>query len=135
MDLQFESDPSTVDAEALSGFFVGWPSPPTPAEHLNILRSSYRSIVARDGSRVIGFITAISDGHLAAYLPLLEVLPEYQGSGIGTELVRRMLDDLGHLYMVDLCCDADIAGFYERVGLQRVVGMVRRNANALRTSE
>jgi ribosomal protein S18 acetylase RimI-like enzyme len=43
--------------------------------------------------------------HLA--LPLLEVLPEYQGQGVGTELVRRLLARLDSLYMVDLCCDAE----------------------------
>ena len=34
-----------------------------------------------DAGRVVGFVTAISDGVLSAYIPLLEVLPEYQGAG------------------------------------------------------
>ena len=72
-------------------------------------------------------ITAISDGVLAAYIPHLEVLPAYQGQGIGTELVRRMFDQLDHIYMIDLICDADVQPFYERVGMIRYTGMIRRN--------
>ena len=39
----------------------------------------------------MGFITATSDGALSAAIRLLEVLEAYQGQGIGSELLRRML--------------------------------------------
>ncbi len=55
---------------------------------------------------------------LSAFIPLLEVLPEWQGRGIGTELMRRMFARLGALYMVDLCCDAELEPFYARLGMQ-----------------
>jgi len=68
---------------------------------------------------------------LSAYIPLLEVLPEWQGRGIGTELMRRLLDRLRGLYMVDLCCDAELEPFYRRLGLQvweRGMGIRDRSA-------
>jgi hypothetical protein len=34
---------------------------------------------------------------------------------------------LEDLYMVDLCCDDDLAPFYEALGMRRAVAMVRRN--------
>ena len=102
----------------LQGFFVGWRNAQTPEQHLAILRGSAHVVLARDGERVVGFVTAISDGVLSAYIPLLEVLPEYQGRGIGSELTRRILARLESLYMVDLCCDADLEPFYTRFGLQ-----------------
>ena len=77
--------------------------------------------------QVIGYINAISDGVLVAYIPHLEVLPAYQGQGIGSELVRRMLDTLRGLYMIDLICDAEVQPFYERLGLTRYTGMIKRN--------
>lgn len=118
----------SVSPAALRGFFVGWPDPPSPETHLRLLHSSYAAIVAIDGARVVGFITAISDGVLSAYVPLLEVLPEHQGRGIGVELVRRMRERLANLYMVDLLCDDDVAPFYERVGgFQRAGGFALRN--------
>ena len=76
---------------------------------------------------VVGFITAITDETLFAYIPLLEVLPEYRGRGIGSELVRRMLAKLEGMYAVDLLCDPDVQPFYERLGMMKACGMLRRN--------
>ena len=84
------------------------------------MRGSSHVVLARDGRRVVGFVTAISDGVLSAYIPLLEVLPEYQGRGIGKELTRRLLSSLDELYMVDVACDEDVAPFYESLGLMRL---------------
>jgi len=73
-------------------------------------------VLARDGEGglVLGFVTAISDGVLSAFIPLLEVLPERQGQGIGSELVRRILAELEDFYMVDLVCDPELEPFYRR---------------------
>lgn len=113
----------------LSGFFVGWPHPPTPETHLRLLEGSDEVVLALDDAtgQVVGFITANTDGVLSAYIPLLEVLPAYQRQGIGSELVRRMLAKLDHLYMVDLLCDPEAQPFYERFGLRPGTGMLRRS--------
>jgi ribosomal protein S18 acetylase RimI-like enzyme len=123
-----------VTAGLLQGFFVGWPNPPSPARHLALLHGSSHVVLAiarppgaADGGPVVGFITAISDGVLAAYIPLLEVLPAWQGQGIGAELVRRMQAQLQRFYMVDLLCDPEVQPFYERLGLHRATGMLLRN--------
>lgn len=118
-----------ITPDRLAGFFVDWPDPPAPATHLALLRGSYAVELALDDAtgQVVGFITAISDGVLAAYIPLLEVRPVYQGQGIGSELVRRLLDRLNHLYAVDLVCDPGLQPFYARFGMQPYTAMVRRN--------
>lgn len=115
--------------EQLEGFFEGWPDPPSAATHLRLLESSHESLVAVDDDtgKVVGFVTAITDGVLSAYLPLLEVLGAYRGRGIGSELVRRMLGRLEHLYMIDVICDPDVVPFYERLGLRPAHGMSVRN--------
>jgi ribosomal protein S18 acetylase RimI-like enzyme len=117
-----------ITADHLSGFFVGWPQPPSPETHLRILAGSDHVLLAIDDAsgQVIGFINALSDGTLSAFIPLLEVLPEYQGRGIGSELVRRMLARLEGLYGVDLVCDDDLRPFYERFDMFAVTGMVLR---------
>ena len=94
----------------LAGFFVGWPNPPSPETHLRILDHSDAIVLAVDEetSRVVGFITAITDHVVAAYIPHLEVLPPYQGQGIGRALVERMVRRLKDLYMIDLLCDPDV---------------------------
>ena len=118
-----------VTEHDLEGFFEGWPDPPSPATHLRLLRGSDAFLLAVDteADRVVGFINAHSDGVLSAYIPLLEVLPAYRGRGIGGELVRRLLERLGDLYMVDLVCDETLRPFYERFGMRALTGMARRN--------
>lgn len=118
-----------ITPDRLRGFFVGWPDPPNPATHLRILDGSDIVVLALDGETgpVVGFVTAISDGVSCAYIPHLEVLPAHQNQGIGTELMRRMLARLSHLYMIDLLCDPDVQPFYARLGMRPASGMLVRN--------
>jgi GNAT superfamily N-acetyltransferase len=120
-----------VEPGQLKGFFEGWPSPPSPERHLAILRGSSHVVLARHAEEIVGFVTAISDGALAAYIPLLEVRREWRGRGVGAELVRRMLDLVADSYMVDIVCDPDLVPFYERLGFTPLAGMARRNRSAL----
>jgi GNAT superfamily N-acetyltransferase len=117
-----------IEPRQLGGFFVDWPNPPSPDTHLRLLSGSDHVVLAIDleTDHVIGFVTALSDGVLSGFIPLLEVLPAYQGQGIGQALMTRILDRLGHLPNVDLLCDPDVAPFYERFGMKPVGGMVLR---------
>lgn len=113
------------------GFFEGWPNPPSKEKHRKILEKSYKSLVAIDekSNKIIGFINAVSDEVLSAYIPLLEVLPEYQKQGIGSELIKKMLEELNDFYMVDLCCDESLQSFYKKIGMMKSQGMICRNYN------
>lgn len=84
-------------------------------------------LLDEESGNVIGFITAISDEVLTAYIPLLEVLPEYKNKGIGKELVNLMLTELNDIYMVDLCCDDDLVPYYNKFGMFKTNGMILRN--------
>jgi ribosomal protein S18 acetylase RimI-like enzyme len=116
----------------LSGFFEGWPAPPSPARHRDLLAGSAAVEVCLDpGVRtdappVVGFLTALTDGVLHLHLPLLEVLPAYRGRGIARRLVERMLARFPQLYAVDLVCDPELVPFYERLGLRRLDAMALR---------
>jgi len=125
--IKYQDDLKGVTAGRLGGFFVGWPNPPKPAAHLKLLKGSDLAVLAVNGGRVVGFITAITDGVLAAYIPFLEVLPEYQGRGIGGQLVKRMLRRLGKAYKVDLLCDKDLQQFYKQFKMFPATGMMLRN--------
>ena len=117
------------------GFFVGWPNPPSPEAHLRILQDSYIAWVAIDAGKVVGFITAVSDGVISAYIPLLEVLPQYQGRGVGKELTSKMIESLKNLYMVDLLCEADMQNYYAKFGMHKAVGSILRNYERQSCSE
>src|SRR6476469_8038377 len=91
-----------ISSDMLKGFFVDWPNHPSPQTHLKLLKNSSKVVIALDETtnQVVGFITAISDGVLSAYIPFLEVLPEYKNKGIGKELVSRILKKLEDIYMI-----------------------------------
>ena len=93
---------------------------------MEILQGSDVVVLALSEGRVIGFATAITDGVSCAHIPHLEVLPEWQGKGVGSELMRRMLAKLETIRAIDLICDEDVRGFYERLGFKAGRGMLIR---------
>ncbi|OGS08631.1 MAG: GNAT family N-acetyltransferase [Elusimicrobia bacterium RIFOXYA12_FULL_51_18] len=127
--MKYNHSTDNITPAMLHGFFVDWPNPPAPETHLKLLKNSDAVVLAIDTKKriVVGFITAISDKILSCYIPFLEVLPEYQGKGIGQALVRKMFQKLKKSYMIDLLCDADLQGFYKRFGMQSSTGMFFRN--------
>ncbi len=128
MTIQFLTSVEHIQAHQLQGFFVDWPNPPSPETHLRLLRQSDEVVLALDQEtgQVVGFVTALTDRVLSAYIPLLEVLPVYQGQGIGQELMQRMLQRLRELYMVDLVCDPALVPFYQALGMQPATAMILR---------
>lgn len=125
--MEYKSSLDGLNSSHFEGFCVGWGKPLNGEKLLKVLQSSYRVVVALKDGQVVGFVQAISDGLLAAYIPLLEVRPEYQNQGIGQELVKLLLADLKDLYMIDLCCDEDLSSYYQKFGMVPVRGMCKRN--------
>ena len=126
--IRLRSDLENIGPEQLQGFFEGWPAAPSAHTLHRMLTASYRASLAVDtrSGEVVGFIQAISDGVLTAFIPLLEVRPEFRGQGTGRALVLYLLAQLDHLYAVDLSCDDALVPFYERLGFVPGRAMIRR---------
>jgi GNAT superfamily N-acetyltransferase len=118
----------------VADFFEDWPSPPSQETFRDALRGSYAVEFAIAGDRVVGFVNALSDGVAAAFIPWLEVVPDYRGHGVGATLMRRMLARLRHLYSVDLLCDPPLVNYYRRFGLDPIQGMGLRTPRNLNTT-
>ena len=125
----YQDNLDSINPEMLNDFFDGWKKFPSKEKHFKSLQNSEFKILAIDDvtNKVIGFINAISDGVLSAYIPLLEVIPDYKNKGIGTELIKRMLEKLKHYYMIDIMCDESLQSFYGKFGLIKSSGMILRN--------
>jgi GNAT superfamily N-acetyltransferase len=122
-----------IEPSHLQGFFDGWPRRPSPEMHLRAMQGSDAVILARDDEtgEIIGFVTALTDGVMSAFIPLLEVREAYRHRGIGKELMRRILERFEGLYMIDLCCDPELQPFYAPLGMHPSKGMLIRNPGCL----
>ena len=127
--IEYTDSTENITPHMLEGFFQGWKKPHTPERHLEILENSEHIVLAIDPEerKVVGFITALTDNVQSAFIPLLEVLPDYRKREIATELVSRMLEKLKGMPAVDLTCDPEMQQFYSRFGMTPSVGMVIRD--------
>lgn len=67
----------------------GWPTPDErPGDTLIAWRNSWPTLIAEDGTQLVGFLRALSDGEVTTYLCELLVDPHYRGKGIGRGLME-----------------------------------------------
>ncbi len=96
-----------------------WSSANKPEQLLNALRHSHSLISAWDGERLVGLGNAISDGFLVVYYPHLIVLPEFQGNGVGTEILKRLRAKYEGFHQHMLVADGRAIDFYKKCGFER----------------
>ena len=96
-----------------------WSAADKPKKLMAALKNSHSLVTARDSGQLIGLGNAISDGHLVVYYPHLLVLPEYQGQGVGKELMLVMQQRYQGFHQQMLTADGDAVGFYKAQGFTR----------------
>ncbi len=97
----------------------GWSSAEKPTELRNALHNSHAFVSAWAGEELVGLGNAISDGHLVVYYPHLLVHPHYQGQGIGTDLIRRLMEKYRGFHQHMLVADGRAIEFYRKCGFSR----------------
>jgi GNAT superfamily N-acetyltransferase len=83
------------------------------------LLGSHSLVTAWDAHQLVGLGNAISDGHLVVYYPHLLVLPDYQGRGIGTRLMKMLVTHYDGFHMHMLVADGKALDFYQKCGFRR----------------
>ncbi len=83
-----------------------------------------RSLVALEGDRPLGCVHLIDHDdddlpELTPWLAAMVVVPGRRGQGIGSALVRALLDDARGMGFERLWLGTDGPGFYERLGARR----------------
>ena len=96
-----------------------WSAAEKPELLLAALRGSHGLVTAWDGDVLLGLGNALSDGHLVVYYPHLLVHPEYQGRGIGREIMLRLKEKYCGFHMHMLVSDRTTTEFYEKCGFER----------------
>jgi GNAT superfamily N-acetyltransferase len=98
---------------------LAWSAAEKPDALHRALIGSHSLVTAWEGERLAGLGNAISDGHLVVYYPHLLVHPEYQGRGIGTELMRRLMARYRGFHQHILVADGRAVEFYRKCGFER----------------
>jgi len=98
---------------------VGWSDGSETEEmlaHFNLpfLHSTF-VFSAWDGETLVGCVRALSDRIFRSVIYDLAVLPEYQGRGIGSELIRLCISECPSSEWL-LATIPERAGFYEKLG-------------------
>ena len=129
MEIEYSTTKEDLINLDVRGFFDDWPVKPSDAVlRESILNADYIVLaIDIEKKKLAGYITALSDRVLAAYIPFLEVEKGYRRKGIGHALLAKMLEELRDLYMIDLVCDKDVAGFYAEAGFESWHAMIKRN--------
>lgn len=107
---------------------VGWSAYTGNPETLTAaLSGSTAVVVARVDGQLVGLARIVSDGASVCYLQDLLVHPDHQRSGIGRELVTRLLEPYGHVRQKVLLTDDDPGqrNFYESLGFALVADPLR----------
>ena len=95
------------------------------------LKNNLYDVVALVNDEVVGMGRLVGDGVMYWYLQEIVVLPEYQGKGIGTVIVNKLLEyiaehtEKGNFTSVGLTAAEGKEGFYERVGFSKSRGMTK----------
>ena len=97
----------------------GWSSAEKPDLLRKALRNSDALVSAWADKELVGLANAISDGYLVVYYPHMLVHPEYQGRGIGAEIMKRLMKKYQGFHQHVLIADGRAIEFYRKCGFTR----------------
>ena len=101
---------------------VEWSSGHYP-DKLEVAMRNYATVyTAWDDDRLVGLVSAMDDGIMTAYIHYLLVRPEYQGRGIGAQLLERVKEKYRDYLRIALMAYDRECGFYERCGFKKGEG-------------
>jgi len=114
---------TTVSAKQITDLrsAVGWNK--MESCYNNPKMTSYCHIACYNNDILVGYVDTVSNTVTDAYIQDLMVHPDYQGKGIGTELMNRIINYLKEkqIYMISVVFEEKLLGFYNRFGFQHML--------------
>ncbi|MBR6880399.1 MAG: GNAT family N-acetyltransferase [Clostridiales bacterium] len=101
---------------------VDWSSGHYPDKLQTAMKNFETVITAWDGDRLAGLVCAMDDGIMTSYIHFLLVDPEYQGQGIGRQLIERIKEVYRDYLRIVLVAYDDKLPFYESCGFKKGEG-------------
>jgi ribosomal protein S18 acetylase RimI-like enzyme len=90
-----------------------------PDVHKIAFEASHTTVFVYYADQLIGFGRAISDGAYQAAIYDCAVLPEFQGKGIGTLIMKNILSRVSHCNVI-LYASPGKEGFYQKHGFRKM---------------
>ena len=120
MELEIKLDCADVDwqfvAETLKRVDMAYAE---PAAHKKSFENSEVTVFIRRECQLIGFGRAISDGVFQAAIYDIAVIPEYQAQGIGTVIIKTIMDKLSTCNCI-LYAALGKEGFYQKLEFRKM---------------
>lgn len=84
--------------------------------------SSMLTLAAYEGDQLLGIIRTVGDGHTIVFVQDILVYPEHQRKGIGTALLRAILDRYHYVRQIELATDntEKTIAFYKSMGFKEM---------------
>lgn len=98
---------------------VGWTN---YTNHPQMLKDAYanslKTLGAYENEKLIGIIRVVGDGYSVVFIQDLLVYPEHQRRGVGTALLKQILQDYKHVYQKHLLTEntEKTIQFYKSLG-------------------
>ena len=128
VEIVYDTSPERVDRVQLTALMraVGWEDRANDPDRMAAAIQGSRWVVtAWDGSTLVGFCRAFTDGAFSAFVSNVAVLPQYQRKGIGREMLLRLM--AGHDRIAFLLrADKGVQPFYKALGFEDAPDMLRR---------
>ena len=113
----------SISSEALADLreSVGWNR--MEKEYGNPFMTSFFHIAVYDEDQLVGYVDSVSNGVTDAYIQDLMIHPDYQGKGLGTDLMKKMIDSLKekHIYIISVVFEENLKPFYDRFGFNTML--------------
>ena len=84
----------------------------------NAFVHSLKVYAAFINDKLVGIIRIVGDGYSVIFIQDILILPEYQRNGIGTALLKHVLDEYRHVYQKHLLTENSMRTiqFYKSLG-------------------
>ncbi|UOY92210.1 GNAT family N-acetyltransferase [Ectobacillus sp. JY-23] len=125
-----------ADWEQLQSIYqrVGW-TKHTPAIIQQIFEASHIIAIAMSGDRIVGFGRALSDGIFNGAIYDVVVDPDFQGNGIGKQIIDNLLWHLREVSCVHLIATTGNEAFYHKSGFRPMKTAMGRYRNPALSEE
>ncbi len=131
------TDDASVDWEELSALYRVAPLGDKPPQSLMTVfgNSMFKCFVCEE-SRLVGAGRVLADGLDTAYIADVAVHPDHQRKGLGSAIIRRLVDMAAEHKKILLYANPGTEGFYSKLGFLKMntaMAIWRDRARAIET--